>query len=63
MPRLTELVAAGPSAARRRRLGALLPALVGAPASERPVQQSATSAEKAPPLARLVSKLNACVAQ
>ena len=61
--RLTELLTAGPACARRRRLRAFLHALAGAPPADRPQQQWAPTAEKAAPLASLVTKLNACVAQ
>ena len=52
-----------PAGARRHRLRAFLHALAGAPAADRPQQAWAPSAEKAAPLAALVIKLNACVAQ
>ncbi|XP_043205178.1 E3 ubiquitin-protein ligase TRIP12-like isoform X2 [Amphibalanus amphitrite] len=63
VPRLTELLTAGPAGARRHRLRAFLHALAGAPAADRPQQAWVPSAEKAAPLAALVTKLNACVAQ
>ena len=64
VPRLTQLLTAGPAAARRRRLRAFLHAMAGAPATDRSTQQQwVPSKETAAPLATLVAKLNACVAQ